>query len=248
MNEEPEEFDEEPTMPSTNYYRHGQDLTFTPTTREEERELFKRAKAGDEDARTFLITNHLLFAKLEAQRMGAGAEEDELTSAANLALMTAVDQFDLKFKSRFTSYLRPFIWGEVARLWRDKNIVGSPRHIIPPKTVYLEDFDVGHDNHGMEGDIAVRLLQANPMEIETVLENFNFETIDNRTTLKIIWDIAKQKLTKYEFSIFTAVYRNGETLSEFAKKRGVSRNAIHLARKRSIEKITRELRRRRLLK
>lgn len=42
-----------------------------------------------------------------------------MVSAANLALMTAFEKFDHRHGSRFTSYLRPFIQGEISKLWKE---------------------------------------------------------------------------------------------------------------------------------
>lgn len=112
---------EKPERPLGGYYSPGQDIHFRLTTREEETELFVKARDGDETARTFLIQNHLLFARQEAMRQVKGAlPDDEVISAANFAIMKAMESFDHKLGFRFTTYLRPFIMGEIAALWKSK--------------------------------------------------------------------------------------------------------------------------------
>jgi RNA polymerase sigma factor (sigma-70 family) len=116
---------EKPERPLGGYYSPGQDIHFRLTTREEETELFVKARAGDETARTFLIQNHLLFARQEAMRQVKGAlPDDEVISAANFAIMKAMDSFDHTLGFRFTTYLRPFITGEIAALWKSKYSAG----------------------------------------------------------------------------------------------------------------------------
>lgn len=102
-----------------NYYPPNTDLVFRLTTPEEETRLFLEARAGNADSREFLIRNHLLFAAMQARKLGKGRLPDaDLLSAANLALMKAFDKFDPTHGNRFSSYLRLFIQGEVSCLWK----------------------------------------------------------------------------------------------------------------------------------
>ncbi len=103
------------------YYSPGQNIHFTMTTREEETALFEKARAGDDAAREILIKNHLLFARNEAMKLAKGAlPEDEVISAGNMAIMKAVASFDHTKGFRFTTYLKPFIRGEIMALWETK--------------------------------------------------------------------------------------------------------------------------------
>lgn len=101
------------------YYPPNTDISFVMLSREEETQLFTEARAGSSEAREFLIQNHLLFAAMHARRLAKGQlSEPEVVSAANFALMTAFEKFDHTHGSRFTSYLRPFIQGEISKLWK----------------------------------------------------------------------------------------------------------------------------------
>lgn len=136
---------------ATKYYPEGADLSYVDISHEQERELFKKSRAGDGDAREFLIKNHLLFAAIQGQKWAAGKlPADEVISAANMALMSAIDKFDPARANRFSSYLRKFIRGEIAALWRSKNTVDSPTHPEEgswsrPLEESLED-EVGEDH------------------------------------------------------------------------------------------------------
>ena len=107
------------TTDYASYYPASVDLTFTMTTPEQETELFVKARAGDFEAREFLIENHMLFAATYARRLSKRRLPDaEVIGGANLALMKAFNGFDPRYGSRFTSYLKPFIQGEVSALWK----------------------------------------------------------------------------------------------------------------------------------
>jgi len=107
-------------MSHSTYYPPSLDLTFTMLTTEQETKLFTEARAGNTASRDFLIQNHLLFAAMHARRLSRGRLPDtDVVSAANVALMKAFERFDHTHGSRFTSYLRPFIQGEVSGLWKE---------------------------------------------------------------------------------------------------------------------------------
>lgn len=106
------------------YYRNQEDLTFTPTTHAEEKILFAKAKAGDEAAKEQIIRSHLLLVAATAGNFARGKlPTDEVTSAANFALMTAYQNFNPDLNNRFSSFLTLYVRGAIARLWREKNIV-----------------------------------------------------------------------------------------------------------------------------
>lgn len=120
------------------YYPPSVDLTFKMISPEEETQLFEKARAGDTAAREFLIRNHLLFAALHARRLSKGQlPEEEVTSAANEALMNAFERFDFRRGNRFTSYLRPILHRAVSKMWKDHYNTDIPTENIE---------EVGADN------------------------------------------------------------------------------------------------------
>jgi RNA polymerase sigma factor (sigma-70 family) len=127
------------------YYKPGTDLHYQDISHERERELFAAARAGDEAAKEFLIKNHLLYAAIQGRRWAHGKlPEDEVVSTANFALMKAFESFDHTRDSRFSSYLRPCIRGEIARLWTSKgNLTELPSN-LPEESV---DCPVEADEH-----------------------------------------------------------------------------------------------------
>jgi len=113
------------------YYAPGTDLKFTLLSAEDETRLFTTARGGKsytatevQQAREYIITNHLLFAATYARKIVKGKLPDnEVVSAANFGLMKAFEAFDHTRGKRFSSYAKPYIRSEIASLWRSKDIV-----------------------------------------------------------------------------------------------------------------------------
>lgn len=104
----------------SNYFKND-DLSFQPFTREQEKELFKRASKGDLVARDTIIKNYLQFAASEGLRAARGQfDDDEVLSQATLGLIKAVESFDPKRGNGFACFARRYIVGYVGHLRRDK--------------------------------------------------------------------------------------------------------------------------------
>lgn len=141
-------------MKNDAYYPPGTDLTFAPTTHEEEKELFRRAKSGDADAKEKIIRNHLLLVANIARRIARGKlPENEIVSAANFALCKAYEGFDSSYPNRFSAFLKLFVRGEIARLWSNLNIVRKSDYSdgVPVTSVEITD-DVGEEEDADEKD------------------------------------------------------------------------------------------------
>jgi RNA polymerase sigma factor (sigma-70 family) len=118
-----------PGNPIHKYYQQEPDLRFAVLSAEQEKDLFLRARKGDEEARTFLIENHLLFtAQAARQRSKGKLPDDEVVSAANSALMNCIDRFDPNRGARFTTYLRFYIRAAISKLWTERDPVDYKKH------------------------------------------------------------------------------------------------------------------------
>lgn len=98
-----------------NYYRKD-DLSFVPFSPEEEKALFKRYREEkDLEARDKILLNYLQFAAKVGLAVNKGRwPEDEVYSAANLGLLTAIDRFDYKqCRNGFSAFAREHIRGAV---------------------------------------------------------------------------------------------------------------------------------------
>jgi RNA polymerase sigma factor (sigma-70 family) len=96
----------------------------------EEAELWRRARAGDREARVRLVALHLGLARAVAQRFGgAGPGRDDLAQAAALGLVEAVAAFDPAQGVAFSTFAVPRILGEVRDALRRSSGFGGMRSL-----------------------------------------------------------------------------------------------------------------------
>lgn len=82
-----------------------------PLTEEEEDVLIEKLSKGCEKSKERLILSQLLFVIKIAGSMGGGAQNyEDLIAEGNTGLIEAVDKYDPKFKARFSTYARIWIY------------------------------------------------------------------------------------------------------------------------------------------
>lgn len=93
-------------------------------------ELITSSQAGDMAARELLITeNSGLIWSVARRFLGRGVESDDLYQLGCLGFLKAVDGFDLKYGTQFSTYAVPKIAGEIRRYLRDDGVVKVSRSI-----------------------------------------------------------------------------------------------------------------------
>ena len=97
----------------------------------DERELWRLKAAGDAEARERLVERYVRLAKMLARRYKRTSEPlEDLEQVACLALVKAVDAFDVSRETAFTSYAVPCITGAIKRHFRDRGwSVRVPRQL-----------------------------------------------------------------------------------------------------------------------
>jgi len=195
------------------YYPKDTDLRFTMLTREQETELFTKARTGDAESREFLIKNHLLFAARQARSMVRGKlPDDDVVSAANFAVMRAFEKFDHTLGHRFTSYLKLFIKGEIAGLWRNLSTVKQPVEMkteIPSPRLTSATEDPHHEE----------------------------EEKEHVSHLQALLDESKRSLNLHEQDILRRVYELDQNFAEIGRENGVTREAIRATHNRALAKL-----------
>jgi RNA polymerase sigma-B factor len=97
-----------------------------------EKRLFERAHRGDGRARETLVHRYLPLARNVARRyMGRGEPEDDLVQVASIALLRAIDRFDVERGIAFASFVVPTIAGELKHYFRDRTWT-----VRPPRNTY----------------------------------------------------------------------------------------------------------------
>lgn len=84
-------------------------------------ELFiKYEKTKDIDVRNDLLNNFLYIAEIIAKKfIGRGVEYDDLLQVAYMALVKAIDRYDISRGIKFTSFATPSLIGEIKNYFRD---------------------------------------------------------------------------------------------------------------------------------
>ncbi|HHV72707.1 MAG TPA: RNA polymerase sporulation sigma factor SigG [Clostridia bacterium] len=111
-------------------------------TNQQMRELFKKAKAGDEHSREMLIQGNLRLVLSVIQRFNnRGEYVDDLFQVGCIGLIKAIDNFDLEQNVKFSTYAVPMIIGEIRRHLRDNNPIRVSRSLrdIAYKALQVRD-------------------------------------------------------------------------------------------------------------
>jgi RNA polymerase sigma-B factor len=83
----------------------------------------------DLSVRNYLAEKYLFIPKIIAKKfLNRGVEYDDILQVASLALIRAIDRYDINKGYKFSSYATPTIVGEVKNYFRDKSkIIRLPR-------------------------------------------------------------------------------------------------------------------------
>ena len=92
--------------------------------------LIAKSQQGDKEAREVLIEKNLGLVHAIVRRfIGRGVETEDLFQIGTIGLIKAIDNFDLSFDVKFSTYAVPLITGEIKRFLRDDGIVKVSRTI-----------------------------------------------------------------------------------------------------------------------
>ncbi len=93
-------------------------------------EQIKRARAGDKLAREQVIKDNMpLVYSIVRRFAGRGCELEDLAQIGAIGLIKAVDNFNLDYDVKFSTYAVPLITGEIKRFLRDDGMVKVSRSL-----------------------------------------------------------------------------------------------------------------------
>ncbi|MCY0877637.1 MAG: SigB/SigF/SigG family RNA polymerase sigma factor [Firmicutes bacterium] len=96
----------------------------------DEPHLFRRAQAGDPEARQLLVERHWnLIWHIVHRFSGRGYEPDDLFQVGAIGLLKAIDRFDTTRGLKFSTYAVPLIMGEIRRHLRDDQPIRVARSL-----------------------------------------------------------------------------------------------------------------------
>ena len=109
---------------------------------EEMDELFRKMQEGDNFARERLINGNLKLVLSILKRFNKKGENmDDMFQVGCIGLVKAIDNFDLSYGVKFSTYSVPMVLGEVRRYLRDNSSIRISRSIkdIAYKVIKLKD-------------------------------------------------------------------------------------------------------------
>ena len=199
-----------------------------PLPREEERALFRLARAGDEGARAKLIEHNLrLVAHIVKKYYTASDCQEDLISIGTIGLIKAIDTFDIDKGARFATYAGRCLQNEILMYFRSqKKTMGE--------VSMNETIDVDKDGNP--------LTYADILATEDHIAEELFTKISSRRAV----DYIMKELESRERQILILRYGldGGIPLTqrEISKKLGISRSYVSRLEKAALEKIGSHLR------
>lgn len=190
-------------------------------TREDEYELSRRAKKGDEAARRILAQANLPFVVAVARKFASRSGRlDDLIQEGNVGLMKAIEHFDSRKNVRFATYAVWWIRAYITRYLKDnRSHVRGGEH----ERISMTDFslDTPLDD---EADTTYmdRLEDAGPTPDGAFLSLERDEEVSQalqrvrRRLGDLGWDILQERLTQDK----------PRTLEELGERWGVSRERV----------------------
>ncbi len=99
-------------------------------TSDEMEVLFKRLKDGDKEARNELVNGNLKLVLSILKRFNKRGENlDDLFQIGCVGLLKAIDNFDLSYGVKFSTYCVPMVLGEIKRYIRDNSSIRISRSV-----------------------------------------------------------------------------------------------------------------------
>lgn len=190
-------------------------------TREQEYDLSRRARKGDEAARRELAESNLHFVVSVARRFShRGARVDDLVQEGNVGLMKAIEHFDPKKNVRFSTYAVWWIRAYITRYLKDNR---SQVRGGEGERASMSDFslDTPMDDDG-DSTFVERLEDGKAGPDETLMGQERDEAVAEalvRVKKRIGdlgWDILQERLTQ----------DSPKTLEEIGARWGISRERV----------------------
>lgn len=236
-------------------------------TNEEMTILFKKLKDGDLSAKEELINGNLKLVLSILKKYNNRVDNmDDLFQVGCIGLIKAIDNFDLKFDVKFSTYAVPMILGEVRRYLRDSSSIRVARSIkdtaykimklkeeltnklgkepsikMISEKLGITEFEVANAMDAMKDTISMFEPIYNDGGDTIYLEDQLDDKSNNMYSLdmKIALKDALNKLKDKERYILMERYITGKTQLELAEEIGISQAQISRLEKSGLENIKR---------
>lgn len=238
-------------------------------TSAEKKDLIRRTREGDTNAREELICGNLRLVLSIIQRFTNRKENmDDLFQVGCIGLIKSIENFDPSYDVEFSTYACPMIQGEIKRYLRDNASIRVSRSVrdlayralaAKEKLASKSDGDVSLDEIAREigekvEDVSYALEAiVEPISLyDTVFSDggdsiYVMDQLSDTTTGDDIWleDIALReaisKLSEKERKIISRRFYGGKTQMEIAEEIGISQAQVSRLEKGAFERIRKYL-------
>lgn len=231
-------------------------------------ELFKRLKNGDLSARERLVNGNLkLVLSILKKFYLVNENKDDLFQIGCVGLLKAIDNFDINYGVKFSTYCVPMILGEIRRYVRDNASIRVSRSLkdLAYKANKLQDelsISFGRSPSikeiskelGVDEYLVVEALDSrkDPVSIFEPIYSDGGDTIylfdqieDKKNKIEIETQLtiknALKKLSQREQYILDQRYLIGKTQMELSEELGISQAQISRIEKNSIETLRKNI-------
>ncbi len=230
-------------------------------------ELIKKAQSGDELAKETLVKeNSPLIKSVIRWFKDKGVENDDLFQLGCLGFLKAINNFDLSFNVKFSTYVVPMIVGEIKRFMRDDGAVKVSRAIKGLNlkiNKFSDQFFAENGRKATIGEIAkhfkiseqdvVLAMDSAKMPVSlytpfddgeedglTFIDRYDSQENENFVDKFALNDIIN-KLEERDKKIILMRYFYDKTQSEIAKRLGVSQVQVSRLENKILENIKKKL-------
>ena len=110
-------------------------------------DLLKKAQQGDDGAKEKLIEENIPLIKSIVKRFKGRLEYDDLMQLGAMGFVKAMQNFDVEYGVRFSTYAVPMISGEIKRFLRDDGAIKVSRWtktLAQKINAYVEELSLIH--------------------------------------------------------------------------------------------------------
>ena len=152
--------------------KHGKQLVHT------DMELFQKYRdERDPFVRNEIVSRYVYLAEILAKKfINRGVEYDDIYQVACIALINAVERFDIDADVKFVSFATPTIIGEIKRYFRDKaSVIRIPRRIyeVYQKVNQARDYLMQRDRRAPRVDEIAGYLNLREETVLEIIESWN---------------------------------------------------------------------------
>lgn len=223
-------------------------------------ELLKKAQAGDDGAKEKLIEENVPLIKSIVKRFKGRLEYDDLMQLGAIGFIKAMQNFDVEYGVRFSTYAVPMISGEIKRFLRDDGAIKISRwtkSLAQKISAYIDEklkngeaeptveqlataFDVDAQEIVFAMDAQHYLLSLSATVGDDDLElgdKIATEECEDENIDKMLLKDLIEDLPQREKKVIVLRYFRDKTQSEIAKELGVSQVQVSRIENKVLQKL-----------